>query len=44
LFSGESEDKAVTGGSRPGFRTLAARKAYDEPLDISIERKAAESR
>ena len=29
---------------RPGFRTLAARKAYDEPLDISIERKAAESR
>jgi len=42
--NGESEDKAVTGGSRPGFRTLAARKAYDEPLDISIERKAAESR
>jgi len=25
-----------------GFRTLAARKAYDEPLDISIQRKQRE--
>ena len=30
--------------SRPFIRTLAARKAYDEPLDISIERKAKETR
>ena len=25
-----------------GVRTLAARKAYDEPLDISIQRKQRE--
>ena len=24
------------------FRTLAARKAYDEPLNVSIQRKAQE--
>jgi len=42
--NGECEDKTGSAGSRSGFRTLAARKAYDEPLDISIERKAAESR
>ena len=28
--------------SAPEVRTLAARKAYDEPLDISIQRKARE--
>ena len=32
-----------TGRDAAGFRTLAARKAYDEPLDISIQRKAEES-
>ena len=27
----------------PRFRSLGARKAYDEPLDISIQRKARET-
>ena len=29
---------------QPAFRTLAARKAYDEPLDVSIRRKESELR
>jgi hypothetical protein len=43
--TGSPADKCSTPpGPRAGFRTLAARKAYDEPIDISIERKANESR
>ena len=33
---------ATQGQQQPAFRTLAARKAYDEPLELSIRRKETE--